>query len=87
MFVDDFDNLMREQYSARRAAYHLREWVWHDLIENNQKLKDGLKITSVQKISIPPYSSISSFQVFSTSADALRKRQHVLVEAVLVRDG
>jgi hypothetical protein len=53
MFVDDFDNLMREQYSARHAfhsimeAYHLRERVWHDLIENNQKLKDGLKITSV----------------------------------------
>lgn len=53
MFVDDFDNLMREQYSARHAfhsimeAYHLREGVWHDLVENNQKLKDGLKITSV----------------------------------------
>ncbi|MHB0773782.1 hypothetical protein ACYCVF_35495 [Bradyrhizobium sp. 1.29L] len=52
MLVDDFDDLMREQHSARRAfhcimeAYHLREWVWHDLIENNQKLKDALKITS-----------------------------------------
>lgn len=52
MLVDDFDDLMREPYSARRAfhcvmeAYHLREWVWHDLIESNQGLKDQLKITS-----------------------------------------
>ncbi|QDF39106.1 hypothetical protein FJN17_16970 [Bradyrhizobium symbiodeficiens] len=52
MLVDDFDDLMRERHSARRAfhcimeAYHLREWVWHDLVENNQKLKDALNITS-----------------------------------------
>jgi hypothetical protein len=52
MLVDDFDDWMREQHSTRRAfhcileAYHLREWVWHDLIENNQKLKDALKITN-----------------------------------------
>ncbi len=50
MLVDDFDDFMREQYSARRAfhcvleAYHLREWVWHDLVENNQTIKDDLKI-------------------------------------------
>ncbi len=49
MLVDDFDDWMREQHSTRRAfhcileAYHLREWVWHDLVENNQTLKDALK--------------------------------------------
>jgi hypothetical protein len=52
MLVDDFDDLMREQHSARRAfhcileAYHLREWVWHDLIEDNQTIKNALKIAS-----------------------------------------
>jgi hypothetical protein len=52
MLVDDFDDLMREQHSARRAfhcileAYHLREWVWHDLIEDHQAIKDALKIAS-----------------------------------------
>jgi len=52
MLIDDFDDLMRERHSARRAfhcimeVYHLREWVWHDLVENNQKLKDALKVTS-----------------------------------------
>jgi hypothetical protein len=52
MLVDDFDDLMGEQHSARRAfhcileAYHLREWVWHDLIENSQTIKDALKITN-----------------------------------------
>jgi len=51
MLVDDFDDYMREQHSTRRAfhcileAHHLREWVWHDFIENNQALKDALKIT------------------------------------------
>jgi len=50
MLVDDFDDLMRERHSARRAfhcimeSYHLREWVWHDFVEANQKLKDALKI-------------------------------------------
>jgi hypothetical protein len=43
---------MREQHSARIAfhcileAYHLREWVWHGLLEHNQALKDGLKISN-----------------------------------------
>jgi len=52
MLVDDFDDYMREQHSARRAfhcileAYHLREWVWHGHIENNQAVKDELKITN-----------------------------------------
>jgi hypothetical protein len=52
MLVDDFDDYMREQHSARRAfhcileAYHLREWVWHDHIENNQALKDALKTST-----------------------------------------
>lgn len=52
ILVDDFDDYMREQHSTRRAfhcvleAYHLREWVWHDLIEKNQALKDALKITN-----------------------------------------
>jgi len=50
--VDDFDDFMREQHSARRAfhcileAYHLREWVWYDLVKNNQSVKDSLKVTS-----------------------------------------
>lgn len=41
MLVDDFDDFMKEQHSARRAfhcileAYHLREWVWHDWLEND----------------------------------------------------
>lgn len=50
MLVDDFDDFMREQHSARRAfhcvleIYHLREWIWHDLLEHNEALKDALKI-------------------------------------------
>jgi len=52
MLVEDFDDFMREQHSARRAfhcileAYHLREWVWHDRIENDQPLRDKLKLGS-----------------------------------------
>lgn len=52
ILVDDFDDLMREQHSARRAfhcileAHHLREWVWHDLLEHNQTLREALKISS-----------------------------------------
>jgi hypothetical protein len=52
MLVDDFDDFMHEQHSARRAfhcileAYHLREWVWHDCIEDDQSLKDKLRITN-----------------------------------------
>ncbi len=52
MLVDDFDDYMREQHSARRAfhcileVYHLREWVWLGHIENNQAVKDELKITN-----------------------------------------
>jgi hypothetical protein len=49
MLVDDFDDFMLEQHSARRAfhcvleIYHLREWIWHDSIEHNEALKDALK--------------------------------------------
>lgn len=52
MLVDDFDDLMREQHSARRAfhcileAYHLREWIWHGLVENDPLLKEKLIVTN-----------------------------------------
>ena len=46
MVVADFDDYMAEPHSARRAlhcalsAYHLREWVWHDWIEQNPAIRD-----------------------------------------------
>ncbi len=52
MLVDDFDDFMREQHSARRAfhcileAYHLREWVWHDWVEQDPELRKSLAIAS-----------------------------------------
>jgi hypothetical protein len=52
MLVDDFDDFMREQHSSRRAfhcileAYHLREWVWHDWIENDDAAQAALGVRS-----------------------------------------
>ena len=51
VLVQDFDDFMSESYSARRAlhcaitAYHLREWIWHDLVENDHNLRATLGVT------------------------------------------
>jgi hypothetical protein len=48
--VQDFDEYMRETHSARRAlhcaitAYHLREWVWHELLEHDLPLRNAIGI-------------------------------------------
>jgi hypothetical protein len=48
--VSDFDDLMAEPHSARRAlhcamtAYHLHEWVWGDWLKRDPATKDTLGI-------------------------------------------
>ncbi len=51
MLVEDFDDFMSEPHSARRAlhcaitAYHLREWVWRDWLENDELVKNALSVS------------------------------------------
>lgn len=48
--VNDFDDLMAEPHSARRAlhcamtAYHLHEWVWGDWLKRDEAVKAALGI-------------------------------------------
>jgi hypothetical protein len=48
--VSDFDDLMTEPHSARRAlhcamtAYHLHEWVWGDWLKHDEQVKAALGI-------------------------------------------
>lgn len=50
MLVADFDDYMSDPQSTRRAlhcaitAYHLREWVWHDWLKDDQQVQQALGI-------------------------------------------
>ena len=50
MVVQDFDEFMTETHSARRAlhcaiaAYHLREWTWHDWLEHDLAAQNAIGI-------------------------------------------
>jgi hypothetical protein len=52
MLVADFDDLMSDKQSARKAihcaitANHLPEWVWHDWLRRNDEVKHALGITN-----------------------------------------
>ena len=50
MLIQDFEEYMSETHSARRAlhcaiaAYHLREWIWHDWLENDLPAQKSIGI-------------------------------------------
>lgn len=52
MLVQDFDDFMIEQHSARRAlhcaitSYHLAEWVWKDWLKDDHVVKKALGVSN-----------------------------------------
>lgn len=72
MLIEDFDEFMRNQQSARCAvhcaitAYHLHEWVWGDWLKNDQATKTKLGLTNQDSFlgwidsNCPWYSSVQA---------------------------